>query len=70
MKITEFGQTSRTCPECGWKPLSVEGSVRYSELIDHVMKFHGMGKPILKDKTIFVTGYGAQKCEVAIFIGL
>lgn len=68
MKITEIDRTNRKCPDCSWKPASVEGAARYGELIDHVMKFHGMGKPILKDRTIFVKDLGAQKLEVAIFI--
>jgi hypothetical protein len=68
VKTIWIHQFERICPDCSWKPVSVEGSARYGELIYHVMKFHGMVKPILKDRTIFVTGHGEQTCEVAIFI--
>jgi hypothetical protein len=69
VKTIWIHQFDRICPDCSWKPVSgVEGSTRYGELIDHVMKFHNMGKPIFKDRTIFVKDLGVQKLEVAIFI--
>jgi hypothetical protein len=68
MKTIEVDQTTRACPDCGWKPVSMEASARYGELIDHVMALHGMGKPEFGDRTVFVTGQGGQKCEVARFI--
>jgi hypothetical protein len=70
MKTIWIHQFDRICPDCSWKPDCDEGSARYSDLIDHVMKSHGMGKPSFEDKTIFVNGHGAQKCEVAIFTNL
>lgn len=68
MKTIEVDQTHRVCPDCGWKPINAEGSARYGELIHHVMEIHGMERPRFGHKTIFVTGYGDQKCEVARFI--
>lgn len=68
MKTISIHQNDRACPDCGWKPDNQESSARYGDLIDHVMKYHGMGNPVFNDETIFVNDFGAQKCEVAIFI--
>jgi hypothetical protein len=68
MKTIDIDQTTKMCPDCGWKPLSKEGTTRYADLIEHVMKIHHMGKPHFARRTIFVKGDGTRQLEVAIFI--
>lgn len=68
LKTISIQRNDRACPRCGWRPDREEGSARYEDLLNHVEERHGMGKPIFTEKTIFLNGYGAHMCEVAIFI--
>jgi hypothetical protein len=54
------------CPDCRWKPASVEAPARLSELIDHVKEFHGMGEPRIEVRDISLAD-SYQKSDVAIF---